>query len=105
MRQLGGLQLDKDLRHIVAFVSACTNVTVRDKFVRLIQMAILLNLEEVRADLARVSRLMTSSQVSEIHEYWGSNAAITWRLAPAQVRRVLNLRSDFAGDDIRTLRR
>ena len=44
------------------------------------------------------------SQVSEIHEYWGANSAITWRLTPAHVRRVLTLRSDFAGDAIKTLR-
>ena len=46
--QLGGLQWDKDLRHVIAFMSAATPTMVRDKFVRLVQMAILLNLEHVR---------------------------------------------------------
>eukprot|EP00249_Psilotum_nudum_P021597 c28167_g1_i1 orf=66-2351(+) len=87
--QLGGLQLDRDARALVGHFSAMTQRTVRDKFARLTQMATILNLEKV----------------SEILDYWGENSGpMTWRLTPAEVRRILSLRVDFKSETIQSLR-
>ncbi|MCL7041635.1 hypothetical protein MKW94_009901 [Papaver nudicaule] len=87
--QLGGLQLDRDARALVSHFSGMTQRTVRDKFARLTQMATILNLEKV----------------SEILDFWGENAGpMTWRLTPAEVRRVLGLRVDFKPEAIAALR-
>jgi hypothetical protein len=87
--QLGGLQLDRDARTLVGHFSAMTQRTVRDKFARLTQMATILNLE----------------RVSEILDYWGDNSGpMTWRLTPAEVRRVLGLRIDFKPETIAALK-
>ena len=63
--------------------------TVRDKFSRLNQMAIVLGLESVE----------------EFLDYWGDAAGghVTWRLTPAEVRQVLGQRQDFAKEAIMAL--
>ncbi|KAL6982165.1 Golgi transport complex subunit 4 [Sarracenia purpurea var. burkii] len=87
--QLGGLQLDRDSRALVSHFSSMTQRTVRDKFARLTQMATILNLEKV----------------SEILDFWGENSGpMTWRLTPAEVRRVLGLRVDFKPEAIAALK-
>ncbi|XP_059456275.1 conserved oligomeric Golgi complex subunit 4 [Corylus avellana] len=87
--QLGGLQLDRDARALVSHFSGMTQRTVRDKFARLTQMATILNLEKV----------------SEILDFWGENSGpMTWRLTPAEVRRVLGLRVDFKPEAIGALK-
>ncbi|KAM3306933.1 hypothetical protein P3S67_008676 [Capsicum chacoense] len=87
--QLGGLQLDRDVRALVSYFSNMTQRTVRDKFSRLTQMATILNLEKV----------------SEILDFWGENSGpMTWRLTPAEVRRVLSLRVDFKSEAIAALK-
>ncbi|CAI9117125.1 OLC1v1018466C1 [Oldenlandia corymbosa var. corymbosa] len=87
--QLGGLQLDRDARALVTHFSSMTQRTVRDKFARLTQMATILNLEKV----------------SEILDFWGENSGpMTWRLTPAEVRRVLGLRVDFKPEAIAALK-
>uniref|UniRef100_A0A3P8UPX8 Conserved oligomeric Golgi complex subunit 4 n=1 Tax=Cynoglossus semilaevis TaxID=244447 RepID=A0A3P8UPX8_CYNSE len=87
--RLGGLQFDKELRSLVAYLTTVTTWTIRDKFARLTQMATILNLE----------------RVTEILDYWGSNSGpLTWRLTPAEVRQVLALRIDFRSEDIKRLR-
>ncbi|KDP28412.1 hypothetical protein JCGZ_14183 [Jatropha curcas] len=87
--QLGGLQLDRDIRALVSHFSSMTQRTVRDKFARLTQMATILNLEKV----------------SEILDFWGENSGpMTWRLTPAEVRRVLGLRIDFKPEAIAALK-
>ncbi|MBA0765392.1 hypothetical protein Gotri_014598, partial [Gossypium trilobum] len=87
--QLGGLQLDRDTRALVSHFSGMTQRTVRDKFARLTQMATILNLEKV----------------SEILDFWGENSGpMTWRLTPAEVRRVLSLRVDFKPEAIAALK-
>lgn len=48
--QLGGLQFDKELRSLVAYLTTVTTWTIRDKFARLSQMATILNLERVSGD-------------------------------------------------------
>ncbi|XP_010878316.1 conserved oligomeric Golgi complex subunit 4 isoform X2 [Esox lucius] len=87
--RLGGLQFDKELRSLVAYLTTVTTWTIRDKFSRLTQMATILNLE----------------RVTEILDYWGPNSGpLTWRLTPAEVRQVLALRIDFRSEDIKRLR-
>ncbi|MCL7038188.1 hypothetical protein MKW94_005918 [Papaver nudicaule] len=86
--QLGSLQLDRDVRALVSHFSGMTQRTVRDKFSRLNQMAFILNLEKV----------------SEILDFWGENAGpVTWKLTPAEVRRVLRSRVDFKPEAIAAL--
>eukprot|EP00048_Salpingoeca_helianthica_P009883 m.142150 g.142150 ORF g.142150 m.142150 type:complete len:752 (+) comp14970_c0_seq2:16-2271(+) len=86
--RLGGLQFDRDLRALLAQIATLTQWSVRDKMARLVQMATILNLDKV----------------SEFLEYWGPAAQITWRLSPAEVRRVLALRTDFRAEEISRLR-
>lgn len=45
--KLGGLQFDKELRSLLAYLTTITTWTIRDKFARLSQMATILNLERV----------------------------------------------------------
>jgi hypothetical protein len=86
--QLGGLQLDRDLRALVAAMADMTSGTVRDKFARLNQMAIVLGLESVE----------------EFLDYWGDDTGhVTWRLTPAEVRSILKQRADFSKDAITSL--
>jgi conserved oligomeric Golgi complex subunit 4 len=86
--QLGGLQLDRDVRNLVATVSDMTQRTVREKFGKLNQMATILSLETV----------------AEMADYWGDNSGpLTWRLTEAQVREVLGQRVDFSPHDIALL--
>ena len=76
------------MRAISAYFSAQTPWSVRDKFVRLGQMATLLGLEKE----------------AEIYEIWGPAAgSLTWLLTPATARAVLRLRVDFSADEIRRL--
>ncbi|UYV63980.1 hypothetical protein LAZ67_2006240, partial [Cordylochernes scorpioides] len=76
--RLGGLQFDRELRAIVAYLTSATTWSIRDHFVRLNQMATLLNLETL----------------AEAAELWGpgSTSPITWRLTQSEVRQVLYLR-------------
>nr|CAG4650012.1 EOG090X02VY [Sida crystallina] len=87
--RLGAMQLDKEVRMLVAYLSAATTWTIRDRFTRLTQIVTLLNLEKL----------------SELSEYWGPNAgSITWRLKSSEVQQVLSLRTDFRGEELRRLK-
>ncbi|XP_037085563.1 conserved oligomeric Golgi complex subunit 4-like [Pollicipes pollicipes] len=86
--RLGGLQFDKEVRSLTTYLSSVTTWSERDRLARLSQMATLLNLE----------------QVSEIAEYWGSSAAMTWKLTPAEVRKVMLLRVDFKPEEVKRLK-
>lgn len=87
--QLGGLQLDKEVRGLINHFSEMSQRPVRDKFSRLSQVATILNFEKV----------------SEIMDFWGDNSGhLTWLLTPAEVRRVLGLRVDFRPEAIAALR-
>ncbi|KAK9830013.1 hypothetical protein WJX72_009198 [[Myrmecia] bisecta] len=86
--QLGGLQLDRDVRTLTSTMSEVTQRTVRDKFAKLSQMATILSLESA----------------GEMLDYWGENAGpITWRLTEVQVREVLGQRRDFTREEIASL--
>eukprot|EP00731_Ephydatia_muelleri_P026667 Em0018g767a len=87
--QLGGVQLDRELRTLVAYISSLTQWPVRDKFSRLQQVVTILTLETL----------------GEILDYWGSNAGpMIWRLSTSEVRRVLHLRVDFKADDVNKMK-
>nr|CAG4650816.1 EOG090X02VY [Simocephalus serrulatus]SVE94130.1 EOG090X02VY [Simocephalus serrulatus] len=87
--RLGALQLDKEVRALVTYLSTATTWTIRDRLTRLTQIVTLLNLENL----------------TEITEYWGPNASsITWRLTPQEVRQILMLRTDFRVEDVKRLK-
>ncbi|XP_065675954.1 conserved oligomeric Golgi complex subunit 4 isoform X2 [Hydra vulgaris] len=87
--RLGGLQLDKDLRSLIQYLTNASEWTIRDKFARITQISTILNLDKV----------------NELLDYWGENSGpLTWRLTPGEVRAVLALRSDFRNEDIQRLK-
>ncbi|GIL67931.1 hypothetical protein Vafri_21202 [Volvox africanus] len=110
--QLGGLQLDREVRLLISGLGDLTGRTVRDRLARLSQMAVLLGLESVE----------------ELLDYWdgpggggaggggsssggvggeggggGGSGVINWRLSPAEVRAVLVLRTDWGREAIMAL--
>jgi hypothetical protein len=95
--QLGGLQLERDARLLLAGFQELSSRTVRDKLSRLSQMALLLGLESV----------------DEVLDYWsapgggggegGSSGGITWRLSGGEVRAALLQRPDFNRDAVMAL--
>jgi len=84
--QLGGLQFDKRLRSLVTYLSAITKWTVRDKFGRLTQIALILS----------------SERLSEVTEYW-SSGPLSCRLSVTDVRQCLKLRTDFRQEEVNKL--
>jgi len=89
--RLGGLALDQEIRALCSYLTASTSWSVRDKMVRLTQIATLLNLEKV----------------SEVVEYWNpaeQDERTAWRLTPSEVRTTLALRNDFKSDEIKRLK-
>lgn len=86
--QLGGLQLDRDVRLMLSTLADLTQKPVRDKFSRIAQTAILLGLESL----------------NEVNDVWGEEAgAITWRLTDSQARAVLAQRTDFSPQQVAAL--
>lgn len=55
--RLGGLVLDQEVRALSSFLTATTSWSIRDKMVRLTQIATLLNLETVRMALEHVLQI------------------------------------------------
>lgn len=87
--QLGGVQLDKDLRCLLGFLSTRCEWPVRDKFALPLQLATILSLESV----------------GEMIEYWGDRAGpLVWRLTPMEVKKALRLRVDFNHNEIALLK-
>lgn len=84
----GGLQLDKEIRFLVNYLTSQTSWSTREKFSRLSQISILLSLENL----------------NELFEYWNSPLTITWRLTPNEIRQLLLLRADFKADEVRNLK-
>lgn len=86
---LGGLALDRDVRSLLTYFGTITQRTVRDRFVRVTQIVMLLSLDKL----------------NEVMEYWGVGSnGVVWRLSASEVRKVLGLRSDFRSDQIAALR-
>lgn len=88
--RLGGLLFDREVRSLVSYFTNVTTWSIRDKFSRLTQMAVVLNLES----LSEVSDLCGSSELT--------NASS--KLTSAEIRQVLSLRLDFKPDEIKRLR-
>ncbi|CAD7704433.1 unnamed protein product [Ostreobium quekettii] len=86
--QLGGFQLDRDVRALVGRLSEVCQRTVRDKFSRLSQMATVLGLQTV----------------DEILDYWADDSGtVTWRLSPGEIKSIMRLRQDFQDSKIAAL--
>jgi hypothetical protein len=111
--QLGGLQLERDVRALVAACAPLSSRTVRDKFARLSQMATALSVESV-AEFAEYYCGGGGEGGGVAAGGGGSGAAgaggggagaggIAWRLAPSEVRAVLALRPDFTRESIEAL--
>lgn len=77
--QLGGLQLEKDIRSLIVGLSEVTSKSMRDKFSRLQQTATVLGLETV-------------SEASELVR----DVAVSWRLTSLDIRQTLGLRVEFS---------
>ncbi|XP_058806623.1 conserved oligomeric Golgi complex subunit 4 [Phymastichus coffea] len=83
----GGLILDKEIRSLASYLATTTCWSVRDKFARLTQIATILSIEKIE----------------ELADYCGPDA-IAWRLTPAEVRKILGLRTDIRLEDIKRLK-
>lgn len=87
--RIGGLVLDQEVRAISSFLATATSWSVRDKMIRLTQIATLLNLEKL----------------AEVQDYWDPNEGeTTWRLTVSEVRQILALRIDFKMEEIKRLK-
>lgn len=87
--RIGGLVLDQEVRAISSYLATATSWSVRDKMIRLTQIATLLNLEKL----------------SEVQDYWDPNEGETaWRLTVSEVRFILALRTDFKMEEIKRLK-
>ena len=72
---------------MASYFTTATSWSVRDKFARLTQIATILSIEKIE----------------ELADYCGADA-IAWRLTPADVRKILALRTDFRSEDIKKLK-
>jgi hypothetical protein len=77
--QLGGLQLERDVRSLVVGLSDLSSRSVREKFARLQQTATVLGLESA----------------DEAAELVSDGAVGAWRLSPLDVRQALSQRVEF----------
>lgn len=85
--QLGGLELDREVRSLASTVASLTSRPVRERFSRLAQLCTVLNAETVQ----------------EVLDYWSAestNSNLAWRLSPKDVKAALMLRSDFHREEI-----
>ena len=86
--RLGGLQFDKEVRSLSSYLTSVTTWTIRDKFARLVQTSSILNVESLQ----------------EVSEFCGSQSSSSSKLAPAEVRQILLLRTDFKPEEIKRLK-
>ncbi|WFD41836.1 Golgi transport complex subunit 4 [Malassezia psittaci] len=73
--ELGALRFDKDVRQLLGFLSLHCSFGIRDKFMRLQQIAFVLNQEE---------------EDEEVYET-GTSLGISWQLTPSEVKHVRGL--------------
>ena len=125
--QLGGLQLEKDVRLLVGesdlhALPPCLGLSlVQSPPTHLTRLCLLLptyagglsdmTARTVRDKFARLSQmatLLTLESVREVLDYWGGEeagaGAIAWRLTDADVRHTLSQRLDFAPHEILALK-
>ncbi|KAI1285373.1 Conserved oligomeric Golgi complex subunit 4 [Halotydeus destructor] len=89
--KLGGFQFDRELRAIVNYLTSATGWVIRDKFARLNQISLLLNMDSV----SEVCEYFSSHHIAESHTL----AAL--KLTPSDVRKFMRLRSDFDSTEIK----
>ena len=77
--QVGGLQLERDVRSLVLGLSEVSARSVREKFARLQQTATVLGLESAE----------------EAAELMSDGAVTAWRLSPLDMRQALSQRVEF----------
>ncbi|CAI4220852.1 unnamed protein product [Auanema sp. JU1783] len=87
--RLGGLQLDKEFRHLSAYLSGVAGWSAREKTVRLTQIVSLLNVESVE-------------EAKELFEA-GRGSIMARSLTPGDVEKVLLLRVDLSAAQIKQL--
>lgn len=97
--RVGGLVLDQEVRALGSYLTAATSWSVRDKMIRLTQIATLLNLEKVtkfqKSNSISSKLLFIALQLSELADYWNPGQQedrTAWRLTTAEVRSILALR-------------
>jgi len=83
----GGVQFEKDLRKVLNYLSSQTELSLREEFSRLTQIAALLQLE----------------QLEEISDLW-SDWNDSWKLSADDVKAVLRCRQDFSPSRIGLLK-
>ena len=79
--------MDREIRAVINYVISSTSLAIRDKFSKLKQITLLLNLESV----------------AEAVEHFGSSVS-GHMLSPAEVRSFLKLRVDLSREEIRRMR-
>ncbi len=89
--QLGGLQLDRELRILQPFFTNLGVKNAREKFSRVNQICALLYIE-------KLEEVYWNSQEST------SGVGLAWRLAPREIRKILTLRGDLNKDEINKLK-
>lgn len=91
--QLGAFLLDREIRGVINYLTSSTSRPIRDKFSKLKQIVLLLNLESV----------------AEAAEHFGSSSSATSGagshcLSVSEVRTFLRLRVDFPAEEIRRMK-
>lgn len=91
LRQLGALQLEKEVRFIINYLISLTSQVIRDKF----------------TGLRLILQILIVESVSDAIDY-GSNAAavspVSNKLPPSEVRSILKLRCDLKREEIKRLK-
>ncbi|XP_023316573.1 conserved oligomeric Golgi complex subunit 4 isoform X2 [Trichogramma pretiosum] len=85
--KIGGTILDNEIRALSNYFTSSTSWTVRDKFIRLQQIATILSVDKVE----------------DVTEFCATDS-ISWRLSSAEVKKILLLRTDFRQEDIKRLK-
>eukprot|EP00818_Percolomonas_sp_WS_P002983 CAMPEP_0117436952 /NCGR_PEP_ID=MMETSP0759-20121206/1273_1 /TAXON_ID=63605 /ORGANISM="Percolomonas cosmopolitus, Strain WS" /LENGTH=853 /DNA_ID=CAMNT_0005228569 /DNA_START=5 /DNA_END=2566 /DNA_ORIENTATION=- len=87
--QLGGIQLDKDLRSLIRYFGEKTEISIRDKF----------------ADLNQIAFILKVNSLGEMLEFWNdSTMQSIWKFKDAErVRRILALRTDLDQQQVKAL--
>uniref|UniRef100_A0A1I7Y4U5 Conserved oligomeric Golgi complex subunit 4 n=2 Tax=Steinernema glaseri TaxID=37863 RepID=A0A1I7Y4U5_9BILA len=88
--RLGGLQLDKELRHLTNYLTNVAGWMVREKCIRISQIVSLLNIESV-------------NEASDVCEQFQSSSQSLRSLTLSEVKKVLALRSDLPKEQIKSL--
>ncbi|CAN0300466.1 unnamed protein product [Pylaiella littoralis] len=102
--QLGGLQLDKDLRCIMSFFTQQAGRGAREPFSRLAQArSRSLSPLPICPDLISMSLLLNLERPQDAMDYWEPGSPLQAQLTADEVIGVLQQRDDFAREDLASL--